>query len=107
MHLFRMFRGALNDEEPITKNEERTMKNTEQKTYRTKHFNVVSNAQNGVCLLFDRKGLGLYQSRTHRHYSLVMKDSCIEAVNGICQLFRTHLKNLMPGEKQPLALRPR
>jgi len=83
------------------------MKNTEQKTYRTKHFNVVTNAQHGACLLFDRKGLSLYQSRTHRHYSLVMKDSCIEAANSIGQLFRTHLKNLLHGHKQLLALRPR
>jgi hypothetical protein len=67
------------------------MKNTTQKTYRTKHFNVVTSPQHGVCLLFDRKGLGLYQSRAHRNYWLVMKDSLIDALNKTSLLFRTQL----------------
>ena len=67
------------------------MKNRTQKTYRTRHFNVVTSPQHGVCLLFDRKGLGLYQSRTHRHYSLVMKDSFIDALHKTSLLFRTQL----------------
>ena len=72
------------------------MKHKIQKTYRTKHFNVVSNPQHGVCLLFDRKGLGLYQSRSHRDYWLVMKDSFIDALNKVFLSFRTHVRNLVP-----------
>ena len=72
------------------------MKITKQKIYRTRHFNVVTSPQHGVCLLFDRKGLGLYQSRAHRHYWLVMKDGLTNALNKAFLSFRTHVRNLVP-----------
>ena len=82
------------------------MKHTKQKTYRTKHFNVVSNSRQGVCMLFDRRGLGLYQSRAHRHCWLVMKDSFTDAINKTSRLIRMQIKTLAE-QKQPVLLRSR
>ena len=44
------------------------MKNMQHKTCRTAYFNIVTNAQHGTCLLFDRKGQGMDQHLSAIHY---------------------------------------
>lgn len=73
---------------------------------RTKYFNVVTNAQHGACLLFDRKGKGVSQSQTHRRSRQIINHSFIsDAFDKTFLVLRAQLKNIMPGQKRVPSLR--
>ena len=76
--------------------------------FRTKHFNAVTNSQHGACLLFDRKGLGAYQSQAPRiRFFSMRKNFSAGALSKAFLSLRSRLKNIMDMQKLHLSLRSR
>ena len=78
-------------------------------TFRTKHFNIVTNSKHGACLLFDRKGLGIYQSPTPRAWFFAMgKNFSFRVLNKVFLSLRGQVKNMVDEQKlHLLSLRSR
>jgi hypothetical protein len=70
------------------------------KNMKTKYFNMVTNSQHGACLLFDRKGLGMHQSRTPRaEFFSMRKNISTSAFNKTFLSLRSQVKNMMAAQK--------
>ncbi len=82
------------------------MKNINPKTPGTKHLNVVTNAQHGACLMFDRKGRGISPAQRYRRDKRLTKTGATsDMFNKAFLLFRAQLKNIILSMKQVSPLR--
>ncbi len=67
---------------------------------KTRYFDMVTNSQNGACLLFDRKGLGMHQPQTPRARFLIIRNKLsVSALNKTALWLRSQIKNMMDTQK--------